>query len=73
VNDNAVINNTVTVAGIDVGASSDVLRNTALNNGADGIDVTCPSTVKFNTALGNTGTNLNESGSGCVNLGNNAP
>ena len=52
VNDNVVNNNTVTVAGIDVGASSDVLRNTALNNGADGIDVTCPSTVKFYTALG---------------------
>jgi hypothetical protein len=73
VNDNVVNNNTVTVAGIDVGDHSIVLRNTALNNSADGIDIACPSTVKFNTALGNTGTNLKETGSGCTNVGNNAP
>src|SRR5262249_32486623 len=73
ISDNVVNITSVTVAGISVGAHSEVLRNTVLGYNADGIDVTCPSAVKFNTvAFGGT-QGLVETGAGCVNVGNNAP
>jgi hypothetical protein len=61
--------------GMEIGAGSTVIGNTALGNRVDGITVDCPSNVTDNTAVanGNGGPNLILNGHGCNNTNNVAP
>jgi len=58
--------------GIDVGAGSTVIGNTALNNTQTGLVVDCPSNVTDNTAVNN-GVNIMLNGNGCINTNNVMP